>query len=341
MTIEGLLGRKVGMTTLYWEDGRSDGVTLVEVGPCVVTQIRTAARDGYEAVQVGFQNQKHVNKPSAGHLARSGGRFRHLQEFSVDELADYEVGQSVGAGVFQAGDIVSIQGISKGRGFAGGVKRHGFAGGPKTHGQSDRHRAPGSIGAGTSPGRVWKGTRMAGHMGARTVTNLGLKVALVDEDRNIIAVTGSVPGAKNGIIRIELQKRTDAEVRPVLFGVLPVEEEAPEAPEPEAVEVVEDVVVVEEAADEIAEESGDDAVAEETPVEDASDEAEEAPAEEASDEPEAEAEPEAVEAEAEPEAEPEAEAEEPAPEAIVDEAAKESADSEEEDKEDEEKETTS
>ena len=301
MTIEGLLGRKVGMTTLYWEDGRSDGVTLVEVGPCVVTQIRTTARDGYEAVQVGFQDQKHVNKPSAGHLARSGGRFRHLQEFSVDELADYEVGQSMGAGIFQAGDIVSIQGISKGRGFAGGVKRHGFAGGPKTHGQSDRHRAPGSIGAGSSPGRVWKGTRMAGHMGARTVTNLGLKIALVDEDRNIIAVTGSVPGAKNGIIRIELQKRTDAEAAPVLFGVLPVEEEVPEAA-PEAIEVVEDVAVAEEVADEVAE-------GENAPVEAAADEAEE----------------DAAESPDEPEAEPEAE--EPA--------------SEEEDKEDEEKETTS
>ena len=318
MTIEGLLGRKVGMTTLYWEDGRSDGVTLVEVGPCVVTQIRTSARDGYEAVQVGFQEQKHVNKPSAGHLARSGGRYRHLQEFSVDELADYEVGQSMGAGVFQAGDVVSIQGVSKGRGFAGGVKRHGFAGGPKTHGQSDRHRAPGSIGAGSSPGRVWKGTRMAGHMGARTVTNLGLKVALVDEDRNIIAVTGSVPGAKNGIIRIELQKRTDAEAAPVLFGVLPVEEEAPEAA-PEAPEVIEDVSVAEEAADDVVEDSSDEVEAEEAPVEDAADDAEEASAE-------AEAEPEAEEAE---------------PEAAVDEAPEESEDSEEEDKEDEEKETTS
>ena len=276
MTIEGLLGRKVGMTTLYWEDGRSDGVTLVEVGPCVVTQIRTTARDGYEAVQVGFQDQKHVNKPSAGHLARSGGRYRHLQEFSVDELAEYEVGQSMGAGVFQAGDIVSIQGVSKGRGFAGGVKRHGFAGGPKTHGQSDRHRAPGSIGAGSSPGRVWKGTRMAGHMGARTVTNLGLKIALVDEGRNIIAVTGSVPGAKNGIIRIELQKRPDAEAAPVLFGVLPVEEEAPEAA-PEAPEVVEDVAVVEEATDEVAEDSSDDAETEAEPATEAEAEVETKP----------------------------------------------------------------
>ena len=300
------------MTTLYWEDGRSDGVTLVEVGPCVVTQIRTTARDGYEAVQVGFQDQKHVNKPSAGHLARSGGRYRHLQEFSVDELADYEVGQSMGAGIFQAGDVVSIQGVSKGRGFAGGVRRHGFAGGPKTHGQSDRHRAPGSIGAGTSPGRVWKGTRMAGHMGARTVTNLGLKIALVDEDRNIIAVTGSVPGAKNGIIRIELQKRTDAEAAPVLFGVLPVEEKAPEAA-PEAPEIVEDTVVVEEATDDVVDDSSTDAAIEDPPVE-----APETEAEETS-----------------------AEAEELAPEAAADDAAKETSDSKEEDKEDEEKETTS
>ncbi|NQW16011.1 MAG: 50S ribosomal protein L3 [Chloroflexi bacterium] len=271
MTIEGLLGRKVGMTTLYWEDGRSDGVTLVEVGPCVVTQIRTAARDGYEAVQVGFQNAKHINKPSAGHLARSGGRFRHLQEFSVDELSEYEVGQSMGAGVFQAGDIVSVQGVSKGRGFAGGVRRHGFAGGPKTHGQSDRHRAPGSIGAGSSPGRVWKGTRMAGHMGARTVTNVGLKIALVDEDRNIIALTGSVPGAKNGIIRIELKRRTDAETRPVLFGVLPLEDETPEP--------IVEAATVEDVVDDIAEVSTDDADATTSAVEETTDDAVEASAE--------------------------------------------------------------
>ncbi len=275
MTIQGLIGRKVGMTTLYWEDGRVDGVTLVEVGPCVVTQIRTQARDGYEAVQVGFQDARHVNKPAAGHLERSGGKFRHLQEFKVDELSEFEVGQSVGAAVFNAGDKVSVRGVSKGRGFAGGVKRYGFKGGPKTHGQSDRHRSVGSIGAGTSPGHVWKGTRMAGHMGARNVTSVGLKIALVDEDRNILALTGSVPGPKNGILRVQIQERNEAEAPTPLFTMLPTDEVKDEA-----------------VAEPVEEEITDEAAAEEAPAEEAPEEAEaeEAPAEEAPEEPEAEAE---------------------------------------------------
>ncbi len=248
MTIQGLIGRKVGMTTLYWEDGRVDGVTLVEVGPCVITQIRTQARDGYEAVQLGFQETRRVNKPAAGHLERSGGRYRHLQEFKVDELGEYEVGQSLGANVFNAGDKVSVRGISKGRGFAGGVKRHGFKGGPKTHGQSDRHRAVGSIGAGTSPGRVWKGTRMAGHMGARNVTSAGLKIALVDESRNILALTGSVPGPKNGIIRVQIQERNDSEAPTPLFTVLPTDEIEDQPTENVPVDEITDETAAEEEA---------------------------------------------------------------------------------------------
>ena len=210
MTTAGLLGRKVGMTTLYHDDGAADAVTLIETGPCVVTQIRTRARDGYEAVQLGYESARHLNQPRRGHLARAGGLYRHLQEFRVSDLADYEVSQSLDASVFQVGDIVKIQGRSKGRGFAGGVRRHHFRGGPKTHGQSDRHRAPGSIGAGTFPGRVWKGTRMAGHMGNRRVTVAGLRVEMVDSGRNLIAVKGAVPGAPNGVLKIELQKRADS-----------------------------------------------------------------------------------------------------------------------------------
>ena len=283
MTIQGLIGRKVGMTTLYWEDGRVDGVTLVEVGPCIVTQIRTQARDGYEAVQVGFQETRRVNKPTAGHLERSGGRYRHLQEFQVDELSDFEVGQSLGANVFHAGDKVSVRGVSKGRGFAGGVKRYGFKGGPKTHGQSDRHRSVGSIGAGTSPGRVWKGTRMAGHMGARNVTSSGLKIALVDDARNILALTGSVPGPKNGIVRVQLQERNESEAPTPLFTVLPTD-------------AVEDQPTEDETVDEIAvdeEVPADEAPASETPDEEPEPEAEtevNAPASEAPEEPETEAE---------------------------------------------------
>ena len=285
MTIQGLIGRKVGMTTLYWEDGRVDGVTLVEVGPCVITQIRTQARDGYEAVQIGFQETRRVNKPAAGHLERSGGRYRHLQEFKVDELGEYEVGQSLGANVFNAGDKVSVRGISKGRGFAGGVKRHGFKGGPKTHGQSDRHRAVGSIGAGSSPGRVWKGTRMAGHMGARNVTSTGLKIALVDESRNILALTGSVPGPKNGIIRVQLQERNDSEAPTPLFTILPTDEIEDQPTEDETVN---EIAAEEEApADEVPDEpeAADEEPEPETKAE------EDAPADKVAEEPEAEEEP--------------------------------------------------
>ena len=207
METTGLIGRKIGMTTVFDEDGRADAVTLIEAGPCVVTQIRTRARDGYEAVQLGFGSSKRLNRPLKGHLARSGGNFRHLQELRVSDLSDYEVGQSLDASVFQVGDIVSIQGRSKGRGFAGGVRRHNFRGGPKTHGQSDRHRGPGSIGGGTYPGKVWKGTRMAGHMGDKPVTVRGLKIQMIDPGRNLIAVRGAVPGAANGILWIQVQRR--------------------------------------------------------------------------------------------------------------------------------------
>lgn len=203
--IAGLLGRKVGMTTYYTDDGRALPVTAIEVGPCVVTQVKTAARNGYEAVQVGFLTARSLSKPIAGHLERSGGRFRHLQEFKVKDLGEFEVGQAILANLFDTGDKVKISGVSKGRGFSGGVRRHGFAGGPKTHGQSDRHRAPGSIGAGSSPGRVWPGTKMAGHYGAANVTQLGLKVVLADPQRNLLLVTGAVPGHKNSIVRIEKQ----------------------------------------------------------------------------------------------------------------------------------------
>ena len=204
-SMPGLLGRKVGMTTIYDDSGRANAVTLVEVGPCVVTQVKTQQRDGYEAVQVGFLRAKKVNMPMRGHFERSGSNYQHVQEFRVNDLGEYEVGQELRANVFAAGDMVKVTATSKGKGFQGGVKRHGFAGGPKTHGQSDRHRAPGSVGAGTFPGRVWPGTRMAGHMGDRRVTTRGLSVEAVDAAQNYIFVKGSVPGARNGLVRIEKQ----------------------------------------------------------------------------------------------------------------------------------------
>ena len=204
-SMPGLLGRKIGMTTIYDDAGRANGVTMVEVGPCVVTQVKTDQRDGYQAVQIGFLRAKKVNMPLRGHFERANGSYRHLQEFKVSDLGEFEVGQEIHANVFNTGDRIKVTGISKGKGFQGVVKRHGFAGGPKTHGQSDRHRSPGSVGAGTSPGRVWPGTRMAGHMGARTITTRGLSVAGVDAARNYILVNGSVPGARNSLVRIEKQ----------------------------------------------------------------------------------------------------------------------------------------
>lgn len=202
--IEGLLGRKIGMTQVFGARGEVIPVTVLEVGPCVVTQVRTKDRDGYEAVQVGFgaATEKNLTRPEQGHLRAAGRLVRHLREFDVDSTEDHSVGDEIGADLFNAGQLVDVTGTSKGRGFQGVVKRHGFSGGPKTHGQSDRHRAPGSIGPGTTPGRVFKGTRMAGRMGNRRVTVQNLEVVEVIQDRNLVLVRGSVPGAKSGLIMI-------------------------------------------------------------------------------------------------------------------------------------------
>ena len=198
-----LLGKKVGMTQIVDETGVIIPVTVIEAGPCYVTQKKTVENDGYGAIQLGFGDlrQKSLNKPKAGHLKKSSSpALKYLCEFRVANPDDYEEGQKIDVSVFAVGDMVDVVGTSKGKGFAGGVKRHGFSGGPKTHGQSDRWRAPGSIGAGTTPGRVWKGTRMAGRMGNERVTVQNLKVALVDAEKNVIAIRGAVPGAKNGLV---------------------------------------------------------------------------------------------------------------------------------------------
>ncbi|MBE7557078.1 MAG: 50S ribosomal protein L3 [Anaerolineales bacterium] len=198
-----ILGKKVGMTQIVDEKGIIIPVTVIEAGPCYVTQKKTVENDGYSAIQLGFGDlrQKSLNKPKAGHLKKSGTpAVKYLREFRVANSDDYQEGQKIDASIFAAGDMVDVIGTSKGKGFAGGVKRHGFSGGPKTHGQSDRWRAPGSVGAGTTPGRVWKGTKMAGRMGNDRVTVQNLKVALVDVEKNVIAVRGAVPGAKNGLV---------------------------------------------------------------------------------------------------------------------------------------------
>ena len=203
MTIEGLLGRKLGTVQVFDEKGRLRGATAVEVGPCFVTQIRTPESDGYSAIQVGFQDDKRLNKPETGHLKPAGNlKLRHLAEFRADATTTYNLGDRLGAELFAPGQKVDVTGTSKGRGFQGGVRRHHFAGGPKTHGQSDRHRGPGSIGSGTTPGRVYKGTRMAGHMGAARITVRNLEVIARNDDRGVIFVGGSVPGPMGAMVRI-------------------------------------------------------------------------------------------------------------------------------------------
>ena len=200
--INGILGKKLGMTRVFEENGAVTPVTVVEAGPCTITQIKTRVIDGYDRVQVGFQETKKLNSPQRGHLRRSGGLFRELRELPVSDLEDLEVGQTITADIFTPGEIIKVTGISKGRGFAGGVNRHGFRGGPKTHGQSDRHRAPGSIGAGTYPGKVFKGLKMAGHMGMQQVTVKGLQVVQVDQARNLLLIKGAVPGPQGGVVAI-------------------------------------------------------------------------------------------------------------------------------------------
>jgi len=189
------------MTQLFQEDGEVV-VTAIEAGPCFVIQVKTEAKDGYNAVQLGFGEAKALSSPKKGHV-KDIGQLKHLREFQVDDVKSVEVGQKVDADMFKPGDLINVIGISKGKGFAGVVKRHHFAGGPKTHGQSDRHRAPGSIGATTSPGRVFKGLRMAGHMGDRRVTQRNLKVLNVDLDRHLLLVRGAVPGARKGLLLIK------------------------------------------------------------------------------------------------------------------------------------------
>jgi len=202
MTVRGIIGRKIGTTQVFREGGASDCVTAVQAGPCTVTQVKRPDKDGYEMVQLGYEIVRRLNRPRKGHLASTGKLFRYLREVEVADISGVEVGQEINVSVFHPGERVDATGLSKGRGFAGGVKRHGFAGGPKTHGQSDRHRAPGSIGAGTSPGRVVKGHKMAGHMGNSRVTVRNLEVVSVDPDRDLLLVKGAVPGARNSLIII-------------------------------------------------------------------------------------------------------------------------------------------
>ena len=199
--IPGIIGRKLGMTQVFRENGREEAVTVVGAGPCTVVQVKTAAKEGYNAAQLGFGQAKRLKSAQKGHL-KGLGDYRYLREFRLDDTHDIKAGDKVDVSLFAPGDLISVTGISKGKGFAGVVKRHHFAGGPKTHGQSDRHRAPGSIGSTTSPGRVLKGKRMAGRMGNDQVTVRNLEVFQADTSRNLLLVRGAVPGGKNGLLLI-------------------------------------------------------------------------------------------------------------------------------------------
>ena len=202
MPVEGMLGRKLGMTQLFREDGLLYGVTAIQAGPCTVTQVRTPDRDGYGAVQLGFEEGRRLSQPQRGHLKTVGKLLRRLREVPAAEMEDVEVGQEVTVELFQAGELVDVISTSKGRGFTGVMKRHNFRGGPRTHGQSDRQRAPGSIGGTTTPGRVLKGLKMAGHSGTQRVTVQNLEVVKVDPERHLLFLKGAVPGASRGLVLI-------------------------------------------------------------------------------------------------------------------------------------------
>ncbi|MBE3118018.1 MAG: 50S ribosomal protein L3 [Candidatus Atribacteria bacterium] len=203
--LKGLIGKKIGMTQIFDETGAALPVTLIEAGPCYVTQVRLPEKEGYAAVQLGFQEAKpkRLTSGELGHLKKNElPPLRFLREFRIKD-AEYKVGDKVTVEVFGVGERVDVVGTSKGKGFAGVVKRYHFAGGPKTHGASDRLRAPGSNGATTTPGRVYKGSRRPGHLGHERVTAQGLKVVLVDGERNLLGVTGAVPGSKGGLVVVQ------------------------------------------------------------------------------------------------------------------------------------------
>ena len=201
----GLIGRKVGMTQVFQQDGTMVAVSVLAIEPNTVTRLRTLDRDGYAAVQLGTDGQRKVTKPVAGQLKglpKGAAQTGTLREFRFDSVDDYELGQVLAVGdVFSPGDVVDVTGVSKGKGFAGQIKRHNFRRGPKTHG-SDHHREPGSIGPGTTPGRVYKGLRMAGHMGDEQATIKKVRVVSTDPDRNLLLVKGSLPGARGSLILV-------------------------------------------------------------------------------------------------------------------------------------------
>jgi large subunit ribosomal protein L3 len=204
-TYKGLLGTKLGMTQIFDQNARAVPVTVIQAGPCTVTQVKSPERDGYAAVQLAFGDirPKRVTKPRAGHFAKAGVEpRRHLVELRTDDAADYTLGQTLAADVFADGDRLDVVGVSKGKGFAGVMKRHGFKGLGASHGTERKHRSPGSVGACATPSRIFKGMRMAGHMGHQRITVLNLEVVKVDPERNLLLVKGAVPGPKRGLVML-------------------------------------------------------------------------------------------------------------------------------------------
>ena len=210
--MRGILGKKVGMTQLFNEGGSVVPVTIVEAGPCYVTQVKTTENDGYNAIQIGFEEvaERKLTQGEKGHLQKANApTLRHLREVRLKETPDSNLGDVLKADIFEDGDYVDVEGVSKGKGFAGAVKRWGFAGGPKTHGQSDRHRATGSRGAGSTPGHTWPGAKAPGQMGNKRITVQNLQVVLVDAERNLLAIKGAVPGSRSGLVFVkEAVKKT-------------------------------------------------------------------------------------------------------------------------------------
>ena len=205
MAIDFIIGRKVGMTRIFDDVGSDYPVTIVEAGPCEITQIKSSKNEGYSSIQMGYLEKevRHTNKSEKGHFDKAGVPAKKiLKEFTFDELENIELGQKVTADIFETGDFVAVSGASKGKGFAGHMKRHGFSGGRRSHGKNSVMRKAGSIGAGSDPSRVWPGTRMAGRMGNENVSVKNLEVTRVEKDKNLVFIKGAVPGAKNGIVFI-------------------------------------------------------------------------------------------------------------------------------------------
>jgi large subunit ribosomal protein L3 len=201
--IKGILGRKVGMTQVFDDAGHAVPVTVVEAGPCRVAQVKTPETDGYSAIQLAFGAPKRVTKPLAGHYTKAGiDPGRYLVELRLDDLGEFAPGTEIKADIFEAGELVDVVGVTKGKGFAGPMKRHNFAGLSASHGTERKHRSPGAIGACATPARVFKGSRMAGHLGHRRVTTLNLKVITADPERNLLLLRGAVPGPRGGLVMV-------------------------------------------------------------------------------------------------------------------------------------------